>query len=86
MQVTAKHLGATRNSSVLFEDIATTLDGGAGANGTDAQKAGFIVGCGTDGGSMGVAVNTTSPSYNSTVFQNLYSVTDGILIKVVGAG
>lgn len=49
---TARHINSTANSSVLFADIANTIDGGVGA--TDAQKAASLLGCGTDGGSVGV--------------------------------
>ncbi|KAK4660289.1 hypothetical protein QC762_117685 [Podospora pseudocomata] len=84
VMVTAKHLNDTANSAVLFEDVATTIDGGVGA--TDAQKAKAIIGCLSDGGSLGVMVNRTNPMYNSTAYvSNRYTPT-GIVIKVVSSG
>ncbi|KAI1755068.1 hypothetical protein F4782DRAFT_489829 [Xylaria castorea] len=43
-----KHINSTVNTSVLFADIATTIDGGA--NATPAQQAASLIGCGTSGG------------------------------------
>ncbi|RWA10635.1 hypothetical protein EKO27_g4494 [Xylaria grammica] len=82
-QAFAKHIDNTVNSSVLFADIATTIDGGANANST--QKAAALIGCGTDGGSLGVLVNTTHPTYAGSTYPAGY-VTTGILIKIVASG
>lgn len=82
--VTAKHIDMAHNSSVLFEDIATTIDGGVDA--TANQTAAALLGCGKDGGSMGVLVNATNPTYNSTAYEKLSAVAGGILIKVVSSG
>ncbi|KIH93808.1 hypothetical protein SPBR_06299 [Sporothrix brasiliensis 5110] len=59
VQITAKHIDMTHNSTVLYEDIDNTLDGGVDA--TADQAAAALFGCGTDGGSRGVVVNTTTP-------------------------
>lgn len=80
---TAKHLDDTANSAVLFEDIATTIDGGERA--TDADKAKAIVGCLTDGGSLGVLVNSTHPAYKSATYVSNGYTPEGILIKIVAA-
>ncbi|KAI0441244.1 hypothetical protein F4803DRAFT_563222 [Xylaria telfairii] len=77
---TAKHLNDTVNSSVLFEDIATTIDGGE--NATDAQKMAAIIGCLTDGGSLGVLVNSTNPAYGTATYLSSGYTPDGILIKI----
>jgi hypothetical protein len=81
--VTAKHIDTSVNTSVLFEDIATTMDGGVGA--TPAQQAEVLLGCGTDGGAMGVQVNATHPTYSSPAYQALNAETYGIIIKVVSS-
>lgn len=81
MQITAKHLDMAHNASVLFEDIATTLDGGEKADAATASLA--LFGCGTDGGSLGVAVNSTNSAYTSGAYKALSAVPSGILIKVV---
>jgi hypothetical protein len=52
---TAKHLDDTVDSSVLFEDIATTIDGGL-------NKTQGIISCMANGGSLGVLVTPPVPS------------------------
>ncbi|KAI1422353.1 hypothetical protein F5Y12DRAFT_623893 [Xylaria sp. FL1777] len=79
-----KHIDPTVNSSVLFSDIANTIDGGAGA--TSAQQAAAIIGCATNGGSLGVVYNASNPQYHtSTYLANDYSPA-GVLIKIVNSG
>lgn len=82
-QAFAKHIDNTVNSSVLFADIANTIDGGANANST--QQAAALISCGTDGGSLGVIVNKSHPTYSGSTYPAGY-VTDGILIKIVASG
>ncbi|KAI1179406.1 hypothetical protein F4777DRAFT_474805 [Nemania sp. FL0916] len=53
----AKHIDDRHDSSVLFTDIANTIDGGVDATG--AQKAAALISCGSSGGSVGVQVNGT---------------------------
>ncbi|KAK3317462.1 hypothetical protein B0T19DRAFT_292516 [Cercophora scortea] len=80
----AKHISPPGvNSSVLFEDIANTIDGGASA--TDKQKQAALIGCLTDGGSLGVAYNTTNPAYSTAAYKAAGYVPDGILIKIVNS-
>ncbi|OIW23585.1 hypothetical protein CONLIGDRAFT_637550 [Coniochaeta ligniaria NRRL 30616] len=80
----AKHVSASANSSVLFEDIANTIDGGASA--TDPQKKAAIIGCLSDGGSLGVVYNATNPAYNAATYKAAGYVPDGIIIKIVNSG
>jgi hypothetical protein len=82
-QAFAKHIDNTVDTSVLFADIATTIDGGPNANST--QQAAALIGCGTDGGSLGVLVNAASPTYSGSTYPAGY-VTSGILIKIVASG
>ena len=77
----AKHLDTTDDTSVLFEDIATTLDGGERA--TDDLKAKAIIGCLTNGGSLGVLVNSSNPAYSSDTYTSSGYTTKGLLIKIV---
>lgn len=79
----AKHVDSSIDSSVLFEDIANTIDGGAGA--TDAQKAAAIIGCLTDGGSLGVQANLTRDAYKSATYTAAGYQPSGILIKIVNS-
>lgn len=79
----AKHISTT-NSSVLFEDIANTIDGGASA--TDAQKQAAIVGCLSKGGSLAVVYNATNPAYKAAAYTAAGYVPAGILIKIVNSG
>lgn len=78
----AKHIDNSVNSSVLFADIATTIDGGAKA--TPEQQAKALIGCGTSGGSFGVQVNASSPAYNATTYPPGFKPS-GILVKIVAA-
>lgn len=82
--VTAKHIDPAVNSSVLFSDIANTLDGGVSA--TPAQQAVALIGCGTDGGSQGVLVNVTNPAYNTSTYLAGGLTPNGLIIKVVTTG
>lgn len=79
----AKHLDSSLNSSVLFSDIANTIDGGAKA--TTAQQAAALIGCGTDGGSLGVVYNASNPAYLASTYP-AGSTPGGILIKMVATG
>jgi hypothetical protein len=54
------------NSSVLFEEIANTIDGGPSATAAQAQAA--IIGFLTTGGSLGVTFNATNPAYNTSTY------------------
>ncbi|ATY66573.1 hypothetical protein A9K55_001053 [Cordyceps militaris] len=78
-QAVAKHIDPSVDTSVLFADIATTIDGGA--NATPAQQAAALIGCGTDGGSLGVAVNASNPAYSGSTYPKGY-VTKGIVVKI----
>ncbi|KAL2167139.1 hypothetical protein VTG60DRAFT_1658 [Thermothelomyces hinnuleus] len=68
-------------ASVTFDDIANTIDGGAGA--TPEQKAAALYGCGTAGGQMGVVVNAEDPRYQQPQFVNGTYTNQGIIIKLV---
>ncbi|KAL2073902.1 hypothetical protein VTL71DRAFT_11228 [Oculimacula yallundae] len=79
--VLAKHIDARVKSSVLFEDIATAIDGGeATFNATNS-----ILNCGTNGGSLGVTADTKRPEYSSPEFITSGAKTTGIAIKIVKA-
>lgn len=77
----AKHIDSSKNSSVLFEDIATTIDGGPSAADPDKQKA--IIGCLGSGGSLGVLINGANPAYSSDTYKKAGYTPDGILVKIV---
>ncbi|KAK3304990.1 uncharacterized protein B0T15DRAFT_398125, partial [Chaetomium strumarium] len=79
----AKYIDNTVNSSVLFADIANTIDGGASA--TADQQATSLIGCGTRRGSFGVQVNASAPAYKASTYPAGYTP-DGILIKIVASG
>ncbi|KAI0490351.1 hypothetical protein F4859DRAFT_508151 [Xylaria cf. heliscus] len=80
--VLAKHINNAVNSSVLFADIANTIDGGASA--TSEQQAARIIGCGTSGGSLSVQYNASNPAYTGSSYPAGYTP-DGILIKIVAS-
>ncbi|KAI0810215.1 hypothetical protein GGR55DRAFT_678809 [Xylaria sp. FL0064] len=79
----AKHLDSTVNSSVLFADIANTIDGGSGA--TPDQQANALIGCGTSGGSLGVVYNASNPQYLTSSYLASDYTPAGILIKIVSS-
>ncbi|KAI0861162.1 hypothetical protein F4860DRAFT_180299 [Xylaria cubensis] len=79
----AKHINSTVNTSVLFADIATTIDGGA--NATPEQQAASLIGCGTSGGSFGIQVNTSNPAYTVSTYPAGYTP-GGMIIKIVSSG
>lgn len=80
----AKHLNTTFNSSVLYSDIANTIDGGAGS--TAAEQADAILGCGATGGSFGVVYNASNPQYLTAAYLADDYTPAGILIKIVSSG
>lgn len=57
--VTVKHINDTVDSSVLFEDIATAIDGGEKA--TPEQQQAALLGCGVNGGAVEVQANASKP-------------------------
>ncbi|KAI1157564.1 hypothetical protein F5B18DRAFT_164078 [Nemania serpens] len=79
----AKHINGSVDSSVLFADIATTIDGGA--NATSQQRAAALIGCSASGGSLGVQVNVADPAYAAVTYPAGYTP-GGLLIKIVASG
>lgn len=77
----AKHIDSSKNSSVLFEDIASTIDGGEKATDEDKKKA--IIGCLASGGSLGVQANLDNKAYSSEKYKAAIYSPEGIMIKVV---
>lgn len=59
----AKHIDNTVDLSVLFEDIASTIDGGTGT-----VKSAAIIDCLTQGGSLAVQYNLTHPAYSTATY------------------
>ena len=82
VRVAAKHIDPSVNSSVLYEDIANTIDGGAAGNADEVKKP-SILDCGMDGGAFGVQANTASPAYSSDAFVAANYTASGIIIKIV---
>lgn len=81
--ILAKHVSPFVKSAVLYEDIASTIDGGEEA--TEAQRQAALLGCAQNGGQMGVAVNTKNAAYDSADFKDSKARADGIVIKIVKA-
>ncbi|TGJ81709.1 hypothetical protein E0Z10_g7045 [Xylaria hypoxylon] len=78
----AKHINPRINSSVLFEDTANTIDGGA--NPTAESFANSLLGaCGTDGGMIGVYVNASNPAYLTPRYVSSRATPGGVIIKIV---
>ncbi|KAK3370415.1 hypothetical protein B0H63DRAFT_564584 [Podospora didyma] len=51
-----------------------------------SQQAAALLGCATDGGSLGTIVNATNPAYTPAAYKALNAVSSGLVIKVVAAG
>lgn len=66
------------DSSVLFEEIANTIDGGVGF----IKRQGLWE-CGQDGGSYGVQVNTTAAAYTTPAYIAAGYKPSGIIVKIV---
>jgi hypothetical protein len=81
--VTIKHIDDTVDSSVLFEDIATAIDGGE--NATPEEQLNTLLGCGTDGGAFGVQANMSNPAYSDESYVAAGYKTSGLLVKVVSS-
>ncbi|KAL8365069.1 hypothetical protein RB595_004063 [Gaeumannomyces hyphopodioides] len=79
--VLAKHVSPFVESSVLYEDIASTTDGGEYA--TEKQRSAALLGCAANGGQMGVAVNMANEAYSSQEFKDSKAGSDGIAIKLI---
>jgi hypothetical protein len=77
-QAVAKKIDMTFDSSVLFEEIANTIDGGTGA-----IKRNGLYECGVDGGSFGVQVNATAAAYTTPAYIKAGYKPEGIIIKIV---
>ncbi|EGX97038.1 hypothetical protein CCM_01697 [Cordyceps militaris CM01] len=77
-----KHIDNRVLSSVLFEDLAMAIDGGK--NAADKGK-NELLGCGRNGGQVGVTANTSNPLYNSADYKSSGAKPTGLVIKLVKA-
>lgn len=77
----AKHIHPRKATSVLYTDMANTIDGGVGAPDATKQKA--LFGCGTNGGSLGVVYDPNDAAYNTPEYKAKGATPDGIIIKLV---
>ncbi|KGO66433.1 hypothetical protein PITC_067290 [Penicillium italicum] len=81
VQALAKHINPRISSSILYEDLAATIDGGEGA--TNDQKKAALAGCGANGGQLGVKANTSNPLYQADDYTKSGAKPEGIIIKLV---
>ncbi|KAL8419453.1 hypothetical protein RB594_002608 [Gaeumannomyces avenae] len=79
--VLVKHVSPFVKSSVLYEDIASTIDGGREA--TEKQRSAALIDCAANGGQTGVAINNANRAYSSQEFKDSKARADGIVIKLV---
>ncbi|KAH6718181.1 hypothetical protein BKA61DRAFT_572242 [Leptodontidium sp. MPI-SDFR-AT-0119] len=82
--VLAKHIDPKIKTAVLFEHIANTIDGGE--SGPPASSTDYVLSCETNGGSLGVKVDTTRPKYSTTKYLTSRAKISSISIKIVRAG
>ncbi|KAH6990271.1 hypothetical protein EDB80DRAFT_729832 [Ilyonectria destructans] len=75
----AKHIGSDKDSSVLFEDIANTIDGGQERD----QVGPALIQCLAAGGRAGVIFNSSDAGYNTKEYLDKGYTPQGILIKLV---
>jgi hypothetical protein len=64
--------------SDVMKTVANTIDGGTGA-----IRRNGIHRCGADGGSLGVVVNSTHPTYSLPLYVDTGAKPAGIVIKIV---
>lgn len=76
----AKHIDARIKSSILYEDLATAIDGGKDAKDAGAKEP---LGCGKNGGQMGVTTNLTNPLYSTKAYKDSGAKSEGIIMKLV---
>ncbi|KAK4444322.1 hypothetical protein QBC34DRAFT_487857 [Podospora aff. communis PSN243] len=81
--VLAKHTSNRVNSSVSYDEMANTIDGGVDA--TEEQRKNSILGCGTGGGQLVVQINASNPVYKTEAYKTTTGVPRDILIKVVSS-
>jgi len=79
----AKHTNNRITSSVSFDDIADTIDGGPEATPEQREKA--IMGCGGNGGQLLVQVKPDNPAYQTEKYKATGGTPKDILIKIVRA-
>lgn len=82
--VLAKHIDPKIKTAVLFEHIANTIDGGE--SGPPASSTDYVLSCETNGGSLGVKVDTTRPKYSTAKYLASGAKISSISIKIVRAG
>ncbi|KAM3470242.1 hypothetical protein MY8738_009822 [Beauveria namnaoensis] len=70
----AKHTSPWLTSSVLYEDMATAIDGDKG-----------LLRCGKQGGQVGVVANLKNPMYNTEEYKKSGAKPEGMLLKLVKA-
>lgn len=75
----AKHVDPAVTSSVLYEDLANTIDGGE--DGTDAATA--LAECGANGGQKGVVYDAGNAAYKTDEYTASGATPAGIVIKLV---
>lgn len=82
MLALAKHTNNRNISSILYSDLAAAINGSVGSpdKGQNEQ-----LGCGKNGGQMGVIANTADPLYNMDDYKNSGATPEGIVIKLVRA-
>ncbi|PGH05274.1 hypothetical protein GX51_02995 [Blastomyces parvus] len=74
----AKKINMTYDSSVLFSDIADTIDGGKNAEADSLLK------CQADGGSFGAQIaDVAAPAYMTQEYLDAGFKPDGIIVKIV---
>ncbi|KAI5463677.1 hypothetical protein BGZ63DRAFT_382041 [Mariannaea sp. PMI_226] len=79
--VLAKHINPDKDSSVLYEDVANTIDGGQQRD----EVGPALIQCLADGGAAGVYFNSSNPAYNTEEYKKSGYTPEGILIKIVNA-
>jgi hypothetical protein len=77
----AKHITPRVNSSVLYTDIADTIDGGGDGGPGDTS----LFGCGGHGGMMGVKTDPSNREYQTDEYKASKYKPSGILVKLVKA-
>ncbi|OAA78456.1 hypothetical protein LEL_05279 [Akanthomyces lecanii RCEF 1005] len=77
-----KHINNREFSSILYKDLAAAIIGGKDTSNKGKNE---LLGCGKNGGQIGVTANTSNPLYNTANYKNSGAKPNSIIIKLVKA-
>ncbi|KAL8404763.1 hypothetical protein RB594_009584 [Gaeumannomyces avenae] len=83
IRLLVKHTDPSITSSVTYEDMADSVDGGEDA--TDSKHEAAVLGCGANEGQRRVVAKSSNPAYQTPEYKDTGANSEGIVIKLIGA-